>query len=399
MEKQTYVMLRRLDAEVPALSNLGLDVRAGPSLSGPPVAAPVVITSAEMSKKDRDDARRDPRTVALAPDMPMSLIQPLANATPAADDGLENGVAWGVRAVGAVQSTFDGAGISVAVLDTGIDPLHPAFAGVQLVRRNFTTEPDDDLHGHGTHCAGTILGRDVNGVRIGVARGVNRAIIGKVLGKGGGSSVTIASAIQWALDQGANVISMSLGIDFPGAVNALIQRGMDPRPATSLALEGYRANVNLFNQLAAYVQARGAFGQGCLIVAASGNESERPNYEIAVAPPAAATGILAVGALARGPNGLTVASFSNKEVNLSAPGVNVRSAAPGGGLVSMNGTSMATPHVAGVAALHAQRILATMVRLDAAALSAYVVSSGTLAKLDPAHRDFEDVGSGLVQAP
>ena len=70
----------------------------------------------------------------------------------------------------------------VAVLDTGIDPNHVAFNGVNLTRRNFTAEGDDDLHGHGTLCAGTIFGRDVNGLRIGVARGVSDAIIGKVLG-------------------------------------------------------------------------------------------------------------------------------------------------------------------------------------------------------------------------
>ncbi len=101
------------------------------------------------------------------------------------------------------------------MLDTGIDANHPAFAGVQLVQRNFTEEPPQDLHGHGSHCAGTIFGRDVAGTRIGVARNIKRALIGKVLGEGGGSSATLARAIHWALEEGAHVISMSLGIDFP----------------------------------------------------------------------------------------------------------------------------------------------------------------------------------------
>src|SRR5690606_41473924 len=95
--------------------------------------------------------------------------------TPAAGD-----VTWGVKAMGAYTSPFDGSGIVVAVLDTGIDPTHPAFAGVNLTRRNFTTAGDDDTHGHGTHCAGTIFGRAVNGTRIGVAPGVTEAVIGKV---------------------------------------------------------------------------------------------------------------------------------------------------------------------------------------------------------------------------
>ena len=60
-------------------------------------------------------------------------------------------------------SPFTGLGIVVAVLDTGIDATHPAFAGVTLVKKNFTTEAAGDLHGHGTHCAGTIFGRDVSG--------------------------------------------------------------------------------------------------------------------------------------------------------------------------------------------------------------------------------------------
>ena len=82
-------------------------------------------------------------------------------------------------------------------------------------------------------------------------------------------------------------------------------------PATSQALEEYRANVNLFIELARFVAAQGAFGQSAIIVAASGNESNRAEYEIAVSPPAAATGIVAVGALNKSDKGYTVAKFSN----------------------------------------------------------------------------------------
>ena len=62
--------------------------------------------------------------------------------------------AWGIHAVGADTSSWSGDGVRVAVLDTGIDASHPAFDGVELVQRNFTGESDEDLDGHGTHCAG-----------------------------------------------------------------------------------------------------------------------------------------------------------------------------------------------------------------------------------------------------
>jgi hypothetical protein len=192
---------------------------------------------------------------------------------------------------------------------------------------------------------------------------------------------------------------MSLGIDFPGYVDFLVKEaGHDINPATSLALEAYRANINLFTELSRYVQMQSAFGQGTIIIAASGNESKRPEYEIAVAPPAAGTGIVSVGALQKTNNGLAVAFFSNNQVDIAAPGVNIISAFPGGGLRSMSGTSMATPHVAGVAALWAQRQIEMTGRIESEALLVRILASGTLNSLVNGVEE-EDVGTGLVQAP
>jgi len=341
---------------------------------------------------------RDASVLALAPAMPMKLIAPVGDgkleAAPKSD------VTWGVQAVGADTSPYTGEGVVVAVIDTGIDAGHPAFAGVELVQKDFTGEGDGDQNGHGTHCAGTIFGRPVGGVRIGVAPGVKKALIGKVLGKdGGGSSDQIVHAILWALDEGANVISMSLGMDFPGYVKQMEAQNMPTELAVSRALEGYRANTQLFDSLSGFVKARGTLSQATVIVAAAGNESQRnvnPEFEVAVSPPAIADGIVSVAALQQGAQGLTVASFSNTGANVSAPGVGVISAAAGGGLRSLSGTSMATPHVAGVAALWAQRLLKEG-RLNAFELSARVAGNATFKGLAEGFDPF-DVGAGLVRA-
>lgn len=342
--------------------------------------------------------------VAVAPSMPIKLIEP-KNIQPFNAPGaavLNAQIAWGIKAVKADSSPFEGKGITVAVLDTGIDAGHPAFNGVDIIERDFTGEGNGDAHGHGTHCAGTIFGRSVNGQRIGVAPGVEKALIGKVIGQNsGGDSDMLVRAIQWAVDNGAHIISMSLGIDFPGYQQKLQNQGFPPTLATTRALEGYRTNVQLFERLAALIRAQGqSSGRTCIIVAAAGNESARdvdPDFEIAVSPPAVSDGIISVAALGQTPNGLVVAPFSNTGANVSGPGVDILSAKPGGGLQLMDGTSMATPHVAGVAALWAQKIL-SMAPLTHSVFTGRLIGSavtdGFKAGMDPF-----DFGAGLVCAP
>jgi subtilisin family serine protease len=373
----------------------------GPPSFGPvgmeslPTLAEPVLEQADITPSEVADLHRDPEVLVVADPMPLKLIEPVGapEPTPAAV-----GSTWGIEAVRAHTSPFTGAGTIVAVLDTGINPNHIAFQGVQVERRNFTQGGDDDEHGHGTHCAGTIFGRDVNGLRIGVARGVPKVLIGKVLGPGGGSSATLATAINWAYEKGANIISMSLGIDFPGFVAQLIGQGLPTEAATSIALEQYRANVNLFSSLTLLLAQSSSFSQAAIIVAASGNESDRPRYEIAVAPPAAGDGMISVGALQRSAAGnQSVASFSNTQCNLSGPGVSVTSAWIGGNtaLKTISGTSMATPHVAGCAALWAQQQkqltgVLTNENLAAKTLASAIFIPGA---------SFEDIGNGMVQAP
>jgi subtilisin family serine protease len=371
---------------------------AGVATRGDPVTG-LTAQTVELDRLEIAQLTRDASVLAVAPAMPMRLIAPFdfGNVQAAAQ-----AVTWGVHAVGADISPLSGQGIVVAVLDTGIDAAHPAFAGVELVQKDFSGEGNGDQNGHGTHCAGTIFGRAVNGTRIGVAPGIKKALIGKVLNRhGGGSSEGIVEAILWAADQGAHIISMSLGIDFGGYVKELVdRRGMPIELATSRALEGYRTNTRLFDSLSEHIKARGANAHPTLIVAAAGNESRRDqdsDFEVAVSPPAIAEGIVSVAALGEGPGGLRTAPFSNTGANVSGPGVNVLSAALGGGLRSLSGTSMATPHVAGVAALWAQQLL-NRDALNVFNLIGKLAGTASNEALKPGFDPF-DVGAGMVQSP
>lgn len=274
---------------------------------------------------------------------------------------------WGLKAANVINSRFTGRGIRVAVLDTGMDLRHPDFRGRSITARSFVAGTDaQDRHGHGTHCIGTSCGsRDVNGRRYGVAS--DAAIFaGKVLGDtGSGSTQGILAGIEWAISNGCHVISMSLG-------NTLAT----PSPAYEAV--GRRALQN-----------------GCLIVAAAGNHRQSaPNPPGVVGQPANSQSILAVGAidsqLRLAPFSCTSGGVAGGNVDLAGPGVAVYSSVPMSRRYAVfSGTSMATPHVAGITALYAEAY-----RARGAQLWQLLVSRARRLSISS-----QDVGTGLVQAP
>ncbi|MCF6191610.1 MAG: S8 family serine peptidase [Candidatus Hydrothermae bacterium] len=229
-------------------------------------------------------------------------------------------VEWNISQIKAdsvwYQYGLSGLGVLVGILDTGIDPSHPALAG------NFSgyfhdavggqTAPYDD-HGHGTHVAGTIAATINNGVGIAGMANVRLYSLRALNAQRSGTYTDIADAIRWAAQNGIPIISMSLG--------------------------GPSGNSTL-QSACTY-----AWNQGSILIVASGNDGRR-----AISYPAAYSTTVAVGALDS--NG-SLAYYSNygPEQEVVAPGSNILSTVPFNSYASLSGTSMATPHVSGVAAL------------------------------------------------
>ncbi|MEW6233584.1 MAG: S8 family serine peptidase [Chloroflexota bacterium] len=249
---------------------------------------------------------------------------------------------WGMAKINAPQAWDITTGISttkIAILDTGIDADHEDLASKTVLRRNLTTSgTDDDLYGHGTHVAGIAAAATNNG--IGVAGvGYNAVLMSyKVLGDDGvGSYSWLANGITWAADDGAKVINMSLA-------------GLYPSQALQDA-------VNY------------AHGKGSLIVAAAGNCAQScwdpVSQRYLTNPdmyPAAYANVVAVAATNQSDQWATFSEY-RPYVDLAAPGVSIFSTLPNhSNWISTNygyplnyyylqGTSMATPHVSGLAAL------------------------------------------------
>jgi subtilisin family serine protease len=400
-----YLLLKRRPQKEITEENRFMEEVSAMETSEPDPRLPFTIETHDLTDTQAADLRGDRGIEDIIPSIPLTLIAPLEGSGTGA--GVANR-AWGIEAVGAGETSLQGGkGVTVAILDTGIDKDHAAFAGMNFRDEDlmdFTSNEEGvagsapDVHGHGTHVAGTIFGRDVNGTRIGVARGVTRVLIAKVLGTNGSPTETIVNAIAWALTRRADIISMSLGIDFMDLWRRLRAGGLPEDIAVSRALEAYRSNVRLFDRLASEVQARVERGRGALLVAASGNESRRdknPKYTAAVAPPAAADGFIPVGALSQNP--LAVARFSNTSCQVCAPGVDILSAKLGGGLKTLSGTSMATPHVAGVLALWTQELFPSGERPPKWTADVQRELETNVKPVPGGAR--VDVGLGMVQAP
>ena len=230
---------------------------------------------------------------------------------------------WGIDKVDADLANGTGAGVKVCVVDTGIDKDHPDLqknivGGKNFVAKGAVVYPTkwDDDNGHGTHVAGTIAAVDNTVGVVGVAPQAS-LLAAKVLNRQGSGYISdIIAGIDYCVTSGADVVSMSLGS------NSDVQ--------------------TLHNAV------DNAYANGVLLVAAAGND-----YGGAVSYPAAYDSVVAVSATDSNNN---LASFSNvgPQVELAAPGVNILSTWKDGGYNTISGTSMATPHVSGAAALAIQ---------------------------------------------
>lgn len=222
------------------------------------------------------------------------------------------------------EKGYTGKGVKIAVIDTGCDPDHPDLKDRIIGGKNFTHDDRgredkyDDYNGHGTHVAGTIAASNNQCGLVGVAPDAQLLIL-KGLGKNGGGSLSgIVKAINYAISQKVDIISMSLGMG--------------------------TSSVSLHDAI------RRAVGNNILVVCAAGNEGDDDSNTDEYAYPAGYPEVISVGAVDM--NKITSGfSNSNKEVDVVAPGVDILSTYLKGQYAALSGTSMATPHVSGVLAL------------------------------------------------
>ncbi len=221
---------------------------------------------------------------------------------------------WGIARINAETAwgTTEGTGINVGIIDTGISNTHPDLSVVKGVNTINLRKSWNDDNGHGSHVAGIIaaLNNDI-GV-VGVGPKINLFAIKVLNSAGSGYLSDIIEGLDWAINNNMQVVNMSLGTD---------------------------ANVLSFEQAV-----KNAAAAGIVQVAAAGNSGGSVIY------PAAYPEVIAVSATDSA-NAIAYFSSRGPEVDLAAPGFNIYSTYKGTGYNTLSGTSMASPHVAGVAAL------------------------------------------------
>lgn len=260
----------------------------------------------------------------------------------------DNGAAaWGIRTIGALSSWgaygFRGEGVTIGLLDTGVDATHPDLRGkiahwAELDARGRlvagSTPHDSDVHG--THCAGTLVGGNASGRWIGVAPDARLAAAMVLNGARGGTDAQVLGGIEWAIDRAVDVISMSLGgltlgpevpSTYTSAILKALRLGIPV--VTAVGNEGSQTSGSPANDLFAF--AVGATDDLDRVAGFSGGRTQMIR-ESEYFPPDALPIV-----------------YSKPEV--TAPGVAVYSSVPGGRWEHYNGTSMATPHAAGAIAL------------------------------------------------
>jgi len=220
-----------------------------------------------------------------------------------------------VQASSAWDVTTGSASVAVAILDTGVDLSHPDLQGKVVASVNFSDSSTvNDLNGHGTHLAG-IVGAATNNSQGVAGLGYNTTVMNvKVMGDNGtGGYSWVAQGVVWAADHGAKVVNMSLGAEF-----------------------GSSTLEDAINY---------AWGKGVVVVAAAGNNaSSTPFY------PAAYPNVIAVASTDYNDH-LVSSSDYGDWVDVAAPGASIWSTLPNDRYDSRSGTSMASPHVAGLAGL------------------------------------------------
>ncbi|SES21914.1 subtilisin [Salipaludibacillus aurantiacus] len=272
-------------------------------------------------------------------------------------------VPWGVphvQGTAAQEQGHTGDNVKVAILDTGVDNTHEDLAnnvkgGHSVFDDAANSDPYYDANGHGTHVAGTVGAVNNDLGVIGVAYEADLYAVKVLNNDGSGTLAGIAEGIEWSIENDMDIINMSLG----GSQGSSI--------------------LEEFSDL--------AFDEGLLVVAAAGNSGNRGGNNDTVGYPAKYDSVIAVAAVDENNNRATFSS-TGPAVEIAAPGVNVLSTLPGDDYASYNGTSMASPHVAGVAA----QVWQAKPELSNAELRALL--NETAKGLGPSHQ----YGHGLVQS-